>query len=135
HVANVLIEYAHLPRIDWADVRLLWYSGFWDGPINGMCLYKGRRCWFQLCAEGEQADGSHRSYLVLVLTKEQLDEEEFWHDLFRRKVGTHTDYDEDGKEAGQVLPGETWHEFYDEFAKRGAGDYSANPALGWFELR
>jgi len=131
-VANVHIEYDHLPRIDRADVRLLWHSDFWDGPINGLCLYQGRKCWFEACAEGEQDDGFYRRYLVLILTKGQLDEEEFWHELFRRKVGTHTDY---GDAERKVLPRETWHEFYDEFGKRGEVDYSGNPALGWFEER
>ena len=36
---------------------------------------------------------------------------------------------------GRVLPRDSWHEFYDEYQKREKVDYSANPALGWFEDR
>jgi hypothetical protein len=131
-MAETLIEYAHLPRIDRSEVRLLWHSGYWDGPTSGLCLYRGRRCWFEMCAEGDEGDDFYRRFLLLELTKEQLDEEEHWHELFCRKVGTHCDHDD---ARGEVLPRESWHEFYDEHRKRGKVDYSGNPALGWFEDR
>jgi hypothetical protein len=128
-MAHTLIEYAHLPRIDRAEVRLLWHHGFRDGPTSGLCLFRDHKVWFEMCAEGDEGDGFYRRFLVLELGKDQLDEEEHWHDLFRRKVGTHCDYDP----TGEVRPRESWHEFYDEYAKRGRVDYTANSALGWFE--
>ena len=43
------------------------------------------------------------------LFKDQLDEELFWHELFRRNVGTHTDYDEGGEGlAGGLRPREAY---------------------------
>ena len=131
-MANTLIEHAHLPQIDRSNVRLLWHSGFWDGPTSGLCLHNGRKCWFEMCAEGEEGDGFYRRFLLLELSPEQVEDEERWHDLFRRKVGAHCDH---GDPKGEVLPRESWREFYDEYEKRGRVDYSANPAIGWFEDR
>jgi hypothetical protein len=127
-------DHAHLPRIDRGDVRLLWHCDFWDVPLDGVCLFRGRRHWFSLWAEGEAEDdgGFYRRYLVLELRKDQLDEEEYWQALFRRKVGTHADYAE---QPGLVLPPDAWHEFYEAYRKRAKPDYSANPAAGWFEVR
>ena len=31
-------------------VRLLWHCGYCDGPLSGMCLYKGERYWFEAIA-------------------------------------------------------------------------------------
>lgn len=131
-MANTLIEHAPLPRIDRGEVRLLWHSGFWDGPTSGLCRHDGRKCWFEMCAEGGEGDGFHRRFLLLELSPEQMEDEERWHDLFRRKVGTHCDHDDP---KGEVLPRDSRREFYDEYEKRGQVDYSANPAVGWFEDR
>jgi hypothetical protein len=133
-MAKDWLPYVHLPRIERGEIRLLWHHAFWDGPLSGLCLYQGRKCWFERCAEGDEegADGFYRRFLLLELSPEQLADEERWHELFRQKVGTHTDHDE---ARGAVRPRETWREFYDEYARRGPVDYSANPAVGWFEDR
>jgi hypothetical protein len=132
-MANTLIAYAHLPQRDRGEVQLLWHADYWDGPLNGLCRYRDRKCWFELCAEGEPEAGDkfYRRYLLLELGKDQLDEEEYWHRLFQEKVGTHADY---GEAQREVKPRHSWAEFYEPYQKRGKVDYSANPALGWFEV-
>jgi hypothetical protein len=127
-----LIEYAHLPQIAGEEVQLLWHHGFWDGPTSGLCLHQGRKLWFEMCAEGEEGDAFYRRFLLLELEKDQFDEEEHWHELFRQKVGKHTDH---GEKRGAVLPRETWHEFYDEHDKREKVDYPTYTSIGWFEQR
>ena len=49
-------EYLRAPRIESAELRLLWYSDFWDGPRSGMLVYRGEECWFQVVAESEEDD-------------------------------------------------------------------------------
>ena len=77
-------------------------------------------------------DTLSRRFLVLELSPQQLAEEEYWHELFREKVGTHCDYDEAHLE---VKPQEKHHEFYEAYQKRAKPDYSTNRVIGWFELR
>jgi len=101
-------------------VKLLWSHDWWDGVLSGICECHGKKMWFQVCSEilsEKEAEklGWWRRYLLLELKPEEFREEEKWHNLFREKVGTHTDYDENERRGGEVSPETTWHEFYDEF--------------------
>ena len=123
------------PRIDRSEIRLLWHADYWDGPKSGMLLYRGEECWFEVVAEAdEDEDGWYRRFAVLRLTPEQRAEERQWHELFRRCVGRHTDYDESGRRAlGALEPRERWAEFYDAYRERTPPDFSGSEVLGWFE--
>src|SRR5262245_51968463 len=86
-------SYLSAAQIDRADLRFLWHSDFWDGPRSGMLVYRGEECWFEVIDESEGDDADwYRRFAVLRLSKEQHAEEVRWHQLFREKVGTHTDY-------------------------------------------
>lgn len=122
-----------LPKVNWNDLKLLWHVAYWDGPRSGLLSYKGIKYWFQVFDEPDDAS-IFRRFLIIQLSVEQLLEEEQWHDLFRQKVGTHTDYDEDGKKhIGTPQPENTWHEFYDAYKSRLIQDFSNNLVVGWFE--
>jgi len=126
--------YGALSRIDRSSVRFLWHSSYWDDPQSGVLLHGGERCWFQVIEENEGNEWFRR-FLVVRLTDEQLREETSWHELFREKVGTHTDYDEEEKrQVGALRPKETHHEFYDAYKDRQPWDLSDNTVLGWFEV-
>lgn len=113
------------------DVKYLWHCGFWDGPLSGLCLYQGEKCWFDMVKEYRNAS---RTFKVLRLTPEQLKEEEYWHDLFREHVGTHTDYDEnERRDYDGVKPQVNWDKFYKhEDRDRKTRDFSKNEVLGYF---
>lgn len=136
HEAAEADGYLSAPRIGSADVRLLWHCDYWDGPRSGMLRYHGEECWFQVVAEDLEPDAPwHRRFAIVRLTAEQHADEVRWHDLFREHVGTHTDYDPDGRERslGEVRPRELWARFYDAAPGRVRADLSGNEVLGWFE--
>lgn len=123
-----------ISRIDRTSVRLLWSSSFWDGAQSGVLVYRDERCWFQVIEENP-GDEWYRRFAIVRLTDEQLREECYWHDLFREKVGTHTDYDADGKRsAGELRPKEKSHEFYNAYKGVQPWDLSDSAVLGWFEV-
>ena len=134
-------NYRDLPQIPFADVKLLWHDNFWDGPLSGLLLWRNERLWFQMQEEYEPPGGVepvpwpwYRRFLVIRLTAGQLGEEEQWHELFRRCVGTHTDYRHDETtEPATVHPKEQWAEFYDAYNRRVPPNLSANEVVGWFE--
>lgn len=35
-----------IPEIERDKVQHLWHSRWYDGPLSGMCLYQGKKCWF-----------------------------------------------------------------------------------------
>ena len=123
-------EYLSLPRLQQTELKLLWHAGYWDGPIDGMVSYNGSKYWFQMCDDEEY----YRRFLLVMLSQEQLEEEKYWHELFRRKVGRHTDYDDQGKRpTGAIKPKELAKEFYEAYKTRRPRDLSNNEVIGWFE--
>jgi len=122
-------------RVEASEVRLLWYGDYWDGPIDGLLSFRGEQCWFELVTENEGDLGEwYRRFVILRLTPERLAEEARWHDLFRKHVGTHADYDENGRAMrGELRPRDEWHKFYEPFQRRIPRAFSDNEVLGWFE--
>jgi hypothetical protein len=101
-----------------------------------MLVYRAQECWFQVVAESEHDNPEwYRRFVVLRLSPEQHAEECRWHDLFRAKVGVHTDYEELSQRpaVGFRWPREHWHEFYDPYQQRTPRDFSGNEVMGWFE--
>ena len=128
--------HSNVSQIPREDVRLLWHSGFWDGPLSGMLEHEGEQCWFEMFAENEDdAPTWYRRFAILRLSNDQLKEENRWHDLFRMHVGGHTDYDaEQHRSHGDINPKEQWSRFYDKYKERPEPDYSSCLVLGWFEM-
>ncbi len=127
--------YTKVTQIPRENVRILWHSGFWDGPLSGMLEYDGDQCWFEMFSENEDDDPTwYRRFAVIQLSPDQLADENHWQDQFRRHVGGHTDYDS-GQERSHdsINPEEQWSQFYEKYKARAEPDYSPNRVLGWFE--
>lgn len=124
--------YKQLPRIKRSEIRMLWHTSYWDGPLAGHVLYQGKQYWFNCVFEAENRRRT-RHFVLVELTPEQLEEEHDWHRLFQEKVGTHTDYDESGQRAiGAVKAQGTWAEFYEPARQRPQMDVSDRPVVGWW---
>ena len=130
--------YLYLPQIARKQIRLCWHDDYYHGPITGLLEYHGEKYWFHMCDENLQHANDpswHRRYLVIELSPAQLQEEEEWHNLFREKVGTHTDYNAQGyREPGHIHSQQSQVEFYRAYNEREEPDYSDNNVIGWFQL-
>jgi hypothetical protein len=119
------------------EVALVWASGYWDGPIDGLASFRGTPVWFCLAEEAEAPSGSwFRRFCLVRLSAEQLAAEQARHEDFRRWVGTHFDYDDEGlRDPSAIRPQSDWPRFYVKYPEneRGPGDISDNEVLGWFE--
>jgi hypothetical protein len=133
--AFTLEKLDEIPKIERSDLRLLWHSGYWDGPTSGMLEYRGQKYWFETFYDDPDSPTYPRWQFVLRLSDEQLAEEERWHLLFREKVGTHTDYDETGRPTVGELHRETMlDEFYIPYRQRIPRDLSDAEIIAWFEV-
>lgn len=125
-----------LLAIQFDDIQLLWHSDFYDGMLSGMLKYKRRYYWCQAIAENDNRDDNnplwYRRFAVISLTQEQIKEERYWHKLFRKHVGTHTDY-QNNKRVGKVHSIRDMSKFYTPFASRQERDFSSNEVIGYFE--
>lgn len=57
------------------DVRLLWHTDYWDGPLAGLAHYNGRAYWFEVEAFDWDEPPAERRYLLYSLTDGELAEE------------------------------------------------------------
>ena len=95
--------------------RILWHSGYWDGPTSGMCMFNDKKCWFETEELGGWLDEDTcepRLYKILEISDEQIRDLEERHHRFRKYVGSHTDYDENGKRTGKPTSGRRWEKYY-----------------------
>jgi hypothetical protein len=134
-------DYAtRLPQIAKHELRIMWQHDYWDRPLSGMIRYQDKPHWFYFVDDGKEPI----RFILLEVSQEQYKEEHYWNELFREKVGTHWDYDEEGKskrydETGRLkidrlVKPQTMHaEFYDASKNRKLQDFSQNKIVGWFE--
>jgi hypothetical protein len=129
-------NYLTLPQIPRADVTFLWHCDFWDGPQTGIVRWGSERLWFEMFPASVTGSLNVTSwrFLLVRLSEQQLRDEEWWHELFRQHVGTHTDYERADGDPGTVHPREQHAKFYDAYATRVPPDLSANEVIGWFEM-
>jgi len=124
-----------LDKIDRHEVKLLWANEWWDGPISGMLMYRGEKCWFQLFIDPDdpEVEKFPRQYLVIELSNDQLKEEEYWQTLFLEMVGSNNVWDEDGiRHTDRLKPLESRNEFFKLAKKRKPTDLSENRVVGFF---
>ena len=128
-------NYQDAPHIALGEIHLLWAVDYWDGPRSGMLVYNKQSYWFEVCEEPDEDSDEpyYRRFVVVALSAEQMKDEAFWYDLFRQKVGTHTDYDANGlRVAGTIRPSKMHGEFYEAYKKRAVPNYTQNPIIAWF---
>jgi hypothetical protein len=137
---------SHYPEIDTSELKIMWHCGYYDGPLDGVVQFKNKPHWFFIhyndyvtrTSIDEEETGwqdLYQRFLLIELSREQFEEEKYWHELFRENVGTYWDYDENGKRKrdGSFKSVSKHKEYYDAAKNRLPCDYSNNKIVGWFE--
>ena len=134
-----------IPRLEkWP--QLVWHSGYYDGPLSGVCMHNGKEHWFKMVHEfdyegeeewepGEKEIFLGRVYVIAELSDEQLAIMKVAHDRFRNYVGTHTDYGDDNRrKTGSAPLIEKDYDKYYEWAKTEykCPDLSGNKVVAWW---
>lgn len=102
-----------------ADIRFLYHSNYWDGPLSGACLYQRQQYWFECVHDyHDPRDNAsprlgQRIFGIYQISEDEWAQEKYWQDLFEQNVGSHSSYDETGQRLGKVASPETHHIFYD----------------------
>lgn len=133
HNKPIKVDLSVVPEI---EVRFLWHNDWWDGPLAGMCEYKGQMYWYHCHHENYKRTAKYwRKYGVFKMTPEQLEDEIKWHKLFIEKVGDHFDCNEAGhRNRDGVKPQHLWNDFYEPFSKWERPRYEERQemAIGYF---
>lgn len=112
-----------IPALSRSEVQLLYHWGYYDGPLSGVCRWRGERYWFT-CVDMGDDEREARTFHMFEFTEEEWAREDERHALFRECVGTHTDYDQETgrRNLDGVRPEAGWHRYYDRHPPRAAGE-------------
>lgn len=134
------------------NVKILRYHSFWDGPINGICLFNDQQYWFELVDEWlDHHDGYpededdlfwSRRYVIWKLNEEQVAKEYEIHYKFVTMVGGRT-----GNELGNdssldlfTITPETQSQYYKQYKNKAIAlpkvmreNLIEDLIIGWFE--
>ena len=107
-----------LPFIAGDSVRILYENNYWDGPLEGVLRWNNKNYYFINYSDDDWTDGANRAFVIIEMTKAQEKDENYFHQLFIKYVGSHTDYDEFGNRSiEEVKPESERKKFYDEYDK------------------
>jgi hypothetical protein len=75
-----------------------------------------------------------RRYALYPLSDDEIVTEEGLHDLFRKHVGTHIDWEVRGTADAAVQPRSEWARFYESAEAKRDREYTKRSPIGWFTL-
>lgn len=104
-------------------------NDYHDGMLCGMLEYRSQYYKFEIITDFMKGIYP-RVFAIIILTKEQIADEIFWHDLFVKHVGNHNDFN--GPSELITKPQSEHHLFYDKFENRPEVNYETNIVKGWF---
>lgn len=111
-------SYNNLSFLPTNSYRILWDDDYCDGPLSGMLEYKDEKFYFFV-----YDSDFPRTYTVYKLSKEILEKEIYWHNLFKELVGDHCDYHEGRRE---TLFSEKAHPNWLDFYSKQEEEYDPN---------
>lgn len=147
-------SYQTFPKLE--VLKKLWHHSYWDGALNGVCEVNGEMCWFECIEEywdnhsaPDETDQAsdweppwYRRFLVHKLTEEQFLAVKARNDKFCQMVGTHSNYDENGKRSAfhynENITPETVSRFFSESKSDVFPDIypmSETDIVGWYEWK
>jgi hypothetical protein len=87
------------------------------------------RYWFEIITDYNKSNNP-RIFALIILTEDEIKEEDYWNELFEKHVGNHNDLTT--TEDRILKPWTEHHLFYDEFKKREKKGYDTNIVKGWY---
>ncbi len=120
-----------MEQITRQDVTYLYHCDYYDGPLSGACLWRGRRYWFR-CVErlyppvlgpdgrqvvdeyGDPMTEDVRVFHLFDMPTEWWAAEDSRVSLWRECVGAHCDYDPvtQRRQVGALRPQTQWGRYY-----------------------
>jgi len=128
---SILNNYQEISKI---DIRWIYDVDYYDGPLSGMIEYNKKNYWTEAIHLVKSYTGTNL-YVVLELTQEQYDHQEYWNELFELCVGTHCRYDINGKRnALNTYGNKAMQQFYytRSSEEKQKLDFSQTKIIGWF---
>ena len=121
----------HELKVPASDVRWLFIADFYDGPISGLVVFRGKI--YSFCCFPEDIPGQS-IYVLHALSEAELFEKLADKEQFEQLVGTHGSFDQDGARKPYVLRSkESQKKYYAEQRVQYSTDPNAKPVEVWFD--
>jgi hypothetical protein len=116
-----------------SDVRMLWFSDWYDGPVTGLAAHDGREYWFVMVPNdgGEAWDFDPRVYVLHQLTAEQLADEWERHRAFAALDIPGCLHTPGCRVASIIKTGER-ERLYERWPADDEAGHVHSPPVGWF---
>ena len=117
------------------NVKILFYSGYWDGPLNGLCEYENKIYRFDVSEMEEwietEEEWSSRIYKLIDIEPWQLSYELYWHSLFCTNIAAYKEFDKKLVDSRFEIKNKDFYKKQkNEYKKI---DYSNNTIIGTFK--
>ena len=118
-----------IPKMEESDFKVLWMDDYYDGMLVGMLEYRDRKSRFEIITDYTE-NIRPRIFAIIELTQEQVNEESYWNNLFKKYVGNHNNFD--SNDELKQHPQTMHHLFYNQYKQRTSPNYDLNMVKGWF---
>ncbi len=121
-------------KIEFNEIKILWESDYYDGPLSGILLYKNQKYYFDLEDQNNTPGlGWYRKFCIYTLTPEQLKTEEEKQKCFIENVSSERDYT---VQEHITYPQEKWKIYNDKYGsdlyENSFLEYRKNEVIGYF---
>jgi len=122
-----------IPEIHEEQIQILWANTWWDGPQDGLILYKNTEYYFENFSFTRKGTDTNNlcKYVIIKLNDEQLNIEKYWHERFILEIGPNYDFRINKIYTGSILI-EKQRDFYLDFKEKYTHDLDDNIVIGWF---
>ena len=84
-----------VPLISSKDIKIIYDDNYWDGPLEGVLEWHKKKYYFICYNDPTWECEIKRRYAIIDMTIEQEDEEEYFHQLFLKYIGSHNEYNQE----------------------------------------
>lgn len=102
-----------MKEINFDDIKQLYHSDWYDGPIIGMGELDGQRVWYELSDEDYADRRRIRKYKIYKPSEQQIKENDHWHSEFMRIAYGGTIFEN----SRNLTLQKGWESFYGPFEK------------------
>lgn len=115
----------NINEIDSSEISLLYTNDLYDGPLEGVCEWRGEKFYFYV------KDLKPRTYYLIKLTPEQLENDEKLHSAYQKYVESYP-YIAEGSVSHRKDA--EWDKYHRECEKYSDQEILQEQVVGWFKI-
>jgi hypothetical protein len=110
-------------QISKEEITILYLDDYYDGMLSGMLAYRGENLRFEIITDYTKLIYP-RTFAVINLSQEQLQEETNRHELFKRHVADYKNR--------IYKPVDEHHLYFDRYGERNDFEFELSTVIAWF---